>query len=104
MWQILRRKTEMPTADRALPGRAAPGFDVSTFVNGNHIQPPFPAGLEARGPARLSRRWESAHRWRRTTRHDRHQNGVDLSGRFFFPERSQTTPGKPLSGTSRSPA
>ena len=24
MWQILRKKAEMPTADRALPGRAKP--------------------------------------------------------------------------------
>jgi peptide-methionine (S)-S-oxide reductase len=48
MWQFLRKKTEMPTADRALPGRAAPGFTVPAkhFVNGNRIQPPFPAGLE----------------------------------------------------------
>ena len=48
MWQILRKKTEMPTADRALPGRPAPAFAVPTkhFVNGNRIQPPFPAGLE----------------------------------------------------------
>lgn len=49
MWQILRKKAEMPTADRALPGRAAPAFTVPTqhYVNGNRIQPPFPAGLEA---------------------------------------------------------
>ena len=48
MWQILRKKAEMPTADRALPGRTARAFDVPDrhFVNGNHIQPPFPAGLE----------------------------------------------------------
>ena len=48
MWQILRKKTEMPTADRALPGRPAPAFTVPAkhFVNGNRIQPPFPAGLE----------------------------------------------------------
>jgi peptide-methionine (S)-S-oxide reductase len=48
MWQILRKKAEMPTADRALPGRARPAFAVPTrhFVNGNRIQPPFPAGLE----------------------------------------------------------
>ena len=48
MWQILRRKTEMPTAERALPGRPAPAFSVPAkhFVNGNRIQPPFPAGLE----------------------------------------------------------
>ena len=48
MWQILRKKTEMPSADRALPGRSAPAFSVPAkhFVNGNRIQPPFPAGLE----------------------------------------------------------
>jgi peptide-methionine (S)-S-oxide reductase len=48
MWQILRKKAEMPTADRALPGRPAPGFAVPAthFVNGNRIQPPFLAGLE----------------------------------------------------------
>ena len=48
MWQILRKKAEMPTADRALPGRATPPFAVPAehFVNGNRIQPPFPAGLE----------------------------------------------------------
>jgi len=48
MWQILRKKTEMPTAGRALPGRAASSFKVPAkhFVNGNRIQPPFPAGLE----------------------------------------------------------
>jgi peptide-methionine (S)-S-oxide reductase len=48
MWQFLRKKAEMPPADRALPGRAARDFDVPArhFVNGNRIQPPFPAGLE----------------------------------------------------------
>jgi len=48
MWQILRKKIEMPTADRALPGRAAPAFGVPAehFVNANRIQPPFPAGLD----------------------------------------------------------
>jgi peptide-methionine (S)-S-oxide reductase len=48
MWQMLRKKIEMPTADRALPGRATPAFKVPTehFVNGNRLQPPFPAGLE----------------------------------------------------------
>ena len=48
MWQILRKKAEMPTADRALPGRDKPAFAVPAthFVNGNRIQPPFPAGLE----------------------------------------------------------
>src|SRR6201993_3212826 len=48
MWQILRKKAEMPSADRALPGRAKPAFAVPTehFVNHHRIQPPFPAGLE----------------------------------------------------------
>jgi len=48
MWQILRKKAEMPTADRALPGRDKAAFAVSAthFINGNRIQPPFPAGLE----------------------------------------------------------
>ena len=48
MWQILRKKTEMPTADRALPGRESRPFEVPAahYVNGNRIQPPFPAGLE----------------------------------------------------------
>ena len=48
MWQILRKKTEMPTADRALPGRTSRPFEVPAahYVNGNRIQSPFPAGLE----------------------------------------------------------
>ena len=48
MWQILRKKAEMPSADKALPGRAKPAFAVPAehFVNHNRIQPPFPAGLE----------------------------------------------------------
>ena len=48
MWQMLRKKAEMPTADRALPGRAAPTFAVPAehFVNHNRIKAPFPAGLE----------------------------------------------------------
>src|SRR5258708_2471198 len=48
MWQILRKKPGLPAAGRALPGRAARAFTVPTkhFVNGNRIQPPFPAGLE----------------------------------------------------------
>ena len=48
MWQILRKKAEMPSADRALPGRKSPAFAVPAehFVNGHRIQPPFPAGLE----------------------------------------------------------
>ena len=48
MWQMLRKKIEMPTADKALPGRPAPAFAVPAqhFVNGNRLVPPFPAGLE----------------------------------------------------------
>jgi peptide-methionine (S)-S-oxide reductase len=42
-----QRKAEMPRPDEALPGRADP-MPVSElhYVNGNRIQPPFPAGLE----------------------------------------------------------
>ena len=48
MWQILRKKAEMPDPDRALPGRDKPAFAVPAehFVNHNRIQPPLPAGLE----------------------------------------------------------
>jgi peptide-methionine (S)-S-oxide reductase len=48
MWQMLRKKAEMPTADKALPGRPAPTFTVPAehFVNHNRIKAPFPAGLE----------------------------------------------------------
>ena len=48
MWQILRKKVEMPTADRALPGRAARAYAVPAehYVSGHRLQPPFPAGLE----------------------------------------------------------
>ncbi len=48
MWRILRKKTELPTADRALPGRPSPDFEIPVmhYVNGTRIQPPFPAGLE----------------------------------------------------------
>ena len=48
MWQILRKKAEIPTADKALPGRAAPPFAVPAehYVNHNRIKAPFPAGLE----------------------------------------------------------
>ncbi len=48
MWQILRKKPAMPTADRALPGRTRPAFAVPAehYVKGNRIQGPFPAGLE----------------------------------------------------------
>jgi peptide-methionine (S)-S-oxide reductase len=44
---LFRKKAEMPTADQALPGRAAALKVPEThYVNGNRIQAPFPAGLE----------------------------------------------------------
>lgn len=40
-------KTEMPTPDRALPGRAEPlPVPAAHFVNGNPMVPPFPDGME----------------------------------------------------------
>jgi peptide-methionine (S)-S-oxide reductase len=43
-----RAKTQPVTADDALPGRAEPlpGVPELHAVNGNRIQPPFPAGLQ----------------------------------------------------------
>jgi peptide-methionine (S)-S-oxide reductase len=42
-----RRKTEIPTASEALPGRAQPlRVPEKHFVNGNRLQPPFPAGMQ----------------------------------------------------------
>jgi len=44
---FLRKKTEMPTANRALPGRdIAIEVPERHYVNGNRIVPPFPDGLE----------------------------------------------------------
>ncbi|HZF16218.1 MAG TPA: peptide-methionine (S)-S-oxide reductase MsrA [Steroidobacteraceae bacterium] len=44
---MFRKKSEMVSNDRALPGRsAALDVPVTHFVNGNRIVPPFPAGLE----------------------------------------------------------
>ncbi len=44
---MFRKKSEMVSSDRALPGRNV-ALDVpeTHFVNGNRIVPPFPAGLE----------------------------------------------------------
>ncbi len=46
MW-MLRKNREMPTPDRALPGRSMQ-MPVGNrhFVNGHILKPPFPAGLE----------------------------------------------------------
>jgi peptide-methionine (S)-S-oxide reductase len=41
------RKSEMPTADKALPGRSEPIATAAThFVNGRPLKGPYPAGLE----------------------------------------------------------
>jgi peptide-methionine (S)-S-oxide reductase len=41
---MFRKKTEMPAADQALPGRDTPmPLTNRHYVNGNPIQPPFPA-------------------------------------------------------------
>ena len=43
---LFRKKSAMPSADEALPGRdTALSFSPTHFVNGNRIAPPFPAGL-----------------------------------------------------------
>jgi peptide-methionine (S)-S-oxide reductase len=44
---LFRKKTEMPTADEALPGRTTP-MQVTNrhYVNAHPIQPPFPEGTE----------------------------------------------------------
>ena len=42
-----RRKTQLPAADEALPGRSQRmAVPTQHFVNGNRIVPPFPAGLQ----------------------------------------------------------
>ncbi|WP_230530222.1 peptide-methionine (S)-S-oxide reductase MsrA [Microvirga roseola] len=42
-----RKKTEMPTADQALPGRPNPLPTAEThFINGRPLQGPYPEGLE----------------------------------------------------------
>ncbi|MGQ9866060.1 MAG: peptide-methionine (S)-S-oxide reductase MsrA [Pseudanabaenaceae cyanobacterium] len=42
----LRKKTEMPSPEKALPGRSqAIPTARQHFVNGHNLQPPFPAGL-----------------------------------------------------------
>ena len=44
---FLRKKTDMPDAAAALPGRTE-ALEVPNlhYVNGNRIQPPFPEGME----------------------------------------------------------
>jgi peptide-methionine (S)-S-oxide reductase len=43
---LFRRKSTIPAADAALPGRSTPlGVPETHFVNGHRSVPPFPAGL-----------------------------------------------------------
>lgn len=45
--EILVNKSELPTAQQALPGRESPmSLPAEHYVNGNPLQGPFPAGLE----------------------------------------------------------
>jgi peptide-methionine (S)-S-oxide reductase len=45
--QILAHKLELPSAEQALPGRAARmAVPATHYVNGNPLQGPFPAGLQ----------------------------------------------------------
>ncbi|ALZ83450.1 MAG TPA: peptide-methionine (S)-S-oxide reductase MsrA [Pseudomonas sp.] len=46
--EILTKKTHLPAAEQALPGRAtAMTVPAAHFVNGNPLQGPFPAGLQS---------------------------------------------------------
>jgi peptide-methionine (S)-S-oxide reductase len=49
MWSLMsRKKVEMPNREDALPGRAQKmRVPERHFVNGNRLEPPFPAGLES---------------------------------------------------------
>ena len=81
MWQMLRKKAEMVTADRALPGRAQRAFPVPAehYVNGNRILEPFPAGLECGLCGAVGARQQ---------RQSRHPNG-QLGRRAHYPGRGQ---------------
>jgi peptide-methionine (S)-S-oxide reductase len=47
MWMFKKKSLDLPTADRALPGRAqAMPVEDRHFVNGHALKPPFPAGIE----------------------------------------------------------
>ena len=44
---FMRKTTALPSAAEALPGRSTPIPTARThFVNGNQLQPPYPAGLQ----------------------------------------------------------
>jgi peptide-methionine (S)-S-oxide reductase len=47
MWWLSQQKLEIPSADRALPGRAeAMPVPETHFVNGRQMLPPYPEGME----------------------------------------------------------
>jgi len=47
MWMFRKKLLDLPTADRALPGRAqAMPVENRHFVNGHPLKAPFPAGIE----------------------------------------------------------
>ena len=47
MWSLRRKSLELPTAEEALPGRAAKmKVPAKHFVNGQALEPPFPVGME----------------------------------------------------------
>jgi len=46
--EILTKKTHLPSADQALPGRETPlAVPEAHFVNGHPLKAPFPAGLQS---------------------------------------------------------
>jgi peptide-methionine (S)-S-oxide reductase len=47
MFSLRKKKLDLPTADEALPGREQRlQVPARHFVNGNRLEPPFPAGLQ----------------------------------------------------------
>ena len=47
MWMFRKKSLDLPTANRALPGRAqAMAVENRHFVHGRPLKPPFPAGIE----------------------------------------------------------
>ena len=47
MWMLSGKKTQMPTAEQALPGRTeVMAVPPRHAINGHKMTPPFPAGLE----------------------------------------------------------
>jgi len=45
--QVLAHKLELPQPEQALPGRETPlPVPEAHYVNGNRLQPPFPAGMQ----------------------------------------------------------